>query len=135
LADLKPLILNCACSARATHALVLGITVNGQALEANIPVCQRHIGQVEMGRMALATLPTHQPITIQLASTFPPKRGELFVGSEDMVLGCPACPATASLKPENFKLEGNKLTPSFICPQCGFHAWATVGGSGQLLPE
>ncbi len=69
-------------------------------------------------------LPTHAPNVVRPADTFPPKQGEIHLGS--MVLACPQCGVTVSLTTPPFHVENHTLKPSYICPHCHYHAYLDV---------
>lgn len=121
--SLKPIVLTCHCGTVLRSAPILQLLVNGRALEVVVPVCPRHTGLVQVVGLVEKSLPTHAPIEMQRTTTFPPARGEIFLGAQGNILvGCPLCSHLMSLDSKVFHVENTELKPSFIC-SCGLHAW------------
>lgn len=125
-----PLVVHCECGERATSALRIGILSNGQSMGATAYVCTAHVGKVEIEDLSAAPLPTYMPMTVDLSETWPPLQGQIHLG-DGIVLCCPLCATTVSLLPPLFRVEGDKLTPSFVCTNCDFHAWLSIATAAK----
>jgi transcription elongation factor Elf1 len=106
-------------------SFVLSIKFKPSIIDVNIPLCSSCVKanpQIE-----IKSLPSHEPLTLSRANSFPPKSWEWFKAVDDnMSIGCPKCDKLVGLN-SHFKInEKSRLEPSFICPHCGLHAWLNL---------
>jgi hypothetical protein len=119
--ELKPLVLDCPCGERATHAVVFVVRVAGKDVQRSTPACEEHVGTAAITAARGAVLPTHEHVFVRRAKDFPPQKTEIHAAP--LMVCCPRCSGMASLDPDAFTLSERGLDPSFVCPQCGLHAW------------
>ncbi len=125
--ELRLFLPKCPCGAPAKQGLTVQVGLNGElTVDLSLALCVKHIrGEIKLGAKPSA-LPSHHPVQVEKVEKFPPGEGQIFLGAPpDILIGCPRCSNMVTLKGV-FKIEGDELKPSFVCPHCGLHTWLHV---------
>lgn len=117
--ELKPIVLDCPCGARATHGVDLSIAIADKVVKLMLPGCEKHAGGTRLTGAKVKVMPSHEAVLVRLAEKFPPRKAEVL--AEPLMVGCPKCGSLASLDPTVFTLSEAGLEPSFVCPKCEIH--------------